>query len=63
MGKCGNVEVPTNVTDGISRWFSERKGHKKARNIKSIKRRFIKKYGKDAGCFFDHVCCDINIWK
>jgi hypothetical protein len=57
------IEIPFSVTDGISHWFAVRKGHRKARNIKAIKRRFLKKYGKSTEGFFDHICCNTRSWK
>lgn len=50
------IEIPFFVTDSIRYWFSSRKCHRKSRHIKAVKRRFIKKYGKDAETFFDKVC-------
>lgn len=57
------VEIPCSVTDGISYYFCERKGHRKARRIKAIKRRFIKRYGKCTEWFFNLTCMDITAWK
>ena len=57
------IEVPMLVIDEISYWFSKHKCHRKARNIKSVKRKFLRKYGKNTEDFFDHVCCDINVWR
>lgn len=58
-----NIEIPFSVIDGISYWFAIRKGHRKARNIKAVRRRFMEKYGKRAEWLFDHICCDPYYWK
>lgn len=54
------IEIPWSVSESLSSWFYSRKGHRKARYIKPIKRRFMKKYGKETGAYFDMVC--LNPW-
>lgn len=57
------IIIPMSVGDGLSYWFSVRKGHRKSRNIKALKSRFLKKYGKEATGYFYAVCLNPTAWK
>ena len=56
VGVSIHIEIPSCIGDALQYYFHSKKGHRKARRIKSIKRRFLKKYGIYAEGYFEYVC-------